>query len=72
MNRRVAVFGLLAIAVMIVAAVVFLSGRLSEHPAAAPPGAAGGDSSSSATPYVPCNSCDARHQRLEKERSGKD
>ncbi len=69
MNRRVAVFGLLAIAVMIVAAVVFLSGRLSEHPAAAPPG---GDSSSSTTPYVPCNSCDARHQRLMEERSGKD
>jgi hypothetical protein len=69
MNRRTAVFGLLAIAVMIVAAVVFLSGRLSEHPAAAPPG---GDSSSSAAPYVPCNSCDARHQRLEKERSGTD
>ena len=72
MSRRAAVFGLLAIAVMIVAAVVFLSGRLSEHPAAAPPGAAGGDSSSSATPFGPCNCCDARHQRLMEERSGKD
>ena len=72
MSRRAAVFGLLAIAVMIVAAVVFLSGRLSENPTAAPPGAAGGDSSSSEPSYVPCGSCDARHQRLEKDRSGED
>ncbi len=69
MNRRAAMFGLLAMAVMIVAAMVFFSGSSSEPAGAVPPG---GDSSSSATPYVPCNSCDARHQRLEKERSGKD
>lgn len=66
MSRRAAAFGLLAIAVMIVAAIVFLSGALNEHPGAAPPGG----SVSSETPYVPCTSCDARHQRLGKDRSG--
>ncbi len=37
-----------------------------------PPGATGSGSSSSGTLYVPCGSCDARHQRLKKGRSGKD
>ncbi len=72
MSLRAAVFGLLAIAVMIVATIVFLSGTLNEPPGAVPPDAAGGGSSSSGTLYVPCGSCDARHQRLKKGRSGKD
>jgi hypothetical protein len=68
MTRPAIVFGLLAIAVAVVAGIVFLSGALNEQPGAAPPGA----SSPDATPYVPCNSCDARHRRLMEERSGKD
>ena len=63
MSRRVGVFGLLAIAVMVAAVMVLLSGRLSERTATAPPGEIS---------YVPCSSCDARHQRLQQERSGKD
>ncbi len=69
MSRRNAVFGLLAIAAMIVAAMFFLSGTSSEHPGAVASGAVGGGSSSSETPYVPCSSCDARHQRLQEDRS---
>ncbi len=72
MSFRATVFGLLAIAVMIVATIVFLSGTSNEQPEAVPPGAAGGGSSSSGTLYVPCSSCDARHRRLKKGRSGKD
>jgi hypothetical protein len=63
MSRRVAVFGLLAIAVMIVAGIVFRAGMLNERRATTPPGA---------TSYVPCASCDARHQRLQKDRPGKE
>ena len=63
MSRRAAVFGLLAIAAMIVAGFVLRAGMLNERPPTTPPGAAS---------YVPCASCDARHQRLQKDRSGKE
>jgi hypothetical protein len=63
MSRRTAVFGLLAIAAMIVAGFVLRAGMLNERPAEVAPGA---------TSDVPCASCDARHQRLQKDRSGKE
>jgi len=68
MSRPATVFGLLAIAVAIVAAIVSLSGRLDAPPAAALPGTEDGASS----PFVACTSCDAHHQRLKKSRSGND
>lgn len=68
MSRRTAVIGLLAITAMIVAAMVFLLGSLDDHPGTLPSGA----SSSSEAPYVPCASCDARHQRLGRNRPGED
>ncbi len=63
MSRRASVSGLLAIAAMIAAAIVFRAGLLNERTATTPSGA---------TSYVPCASCDARHQRLGKDQSGKD
>ncbi len=72
MSRRVAVLGLLSMSVMIAVTIVFLSGVLSEHPGDVAPGGAGGGSSSGATLDAPCGSCDARHQRLGKDQSGKD
>jgi hypothetical protein len=72
MSRQAAVLGLLAVVVMIVATTAFLSVTLNERPEAKLTGTAGGGSSSSGTLDVPCGSCDARHQRLKKDRSGKD
>ena len=68
MRRRTAVFGLLAIAAMVAAALVFLSGGLSDPP----PGPAGGASAAGETWYIPCGSCDARHQRLANDPPGND
>ena len=68
MRRRTAVSGLLAIAAMVAAALAFLSGGLSEPP----PGAAGGGSAPGETSYIPCASCDARHQRLANDPPGND
>jgi len=63
MRRRTAVFGLLAMAAMVAAAIVFGAGMLDERTPTAPSGE---------TSYAPCASCDARHQRLGKDRSGTD
>jgi hypothetical protein len=63
MRRQTAIFGLLAIAAMVVAAIVSGAVLLNEPTPTAPSGE---------TSYVPCASCDARHQRLGKDRSGKD
>ena len=72
MNRPANIFGLLAISVVIVAAAVLLSRSLSEPQRAGTSGAVSASSSSSETSYTPCGSCDARHERLKKDRSGKD
>ena len=68
MRRRTAVSGLLAIAAMVAAALAFLSGGANQPP----PGAAGGASASGETWYIPCASCDARHQRLANDPPGND
>ncbi len=65
MRRQTAIFGLLAIAAMVVAAIVSGAVLLNEPTPTAPSG-------ETETSYVPCASCDARHQRLGKDLSGND
>jgi len=69
MIRTTTVFGLLAIAVTIVAAIVLFSGSLIDTPAVPAP-----DTSLSfmSWSFMSCSSCDARHQRLKKGLLGKD
>lgn len=72
MKNRATIIGLLAISVVVVAAIMFLSRSSSEPQGGVASVAASGSSVPGETPYVPCGSCDARHNRLKKGRSGED
>ena len=72
MKSRATIIGLLAISVVIVAAIMFLSRSSSEPQGGVVSGAVSGNSVPGETPYVPCGSCDARHNRLKKGRSVED
>jgi hypothetical protein len=71
-KNRATIIGLLAISVVIVAAIMFHSRSSSDPQGGVMSGAASGSSVPGETSYVPCGSCDARHNRLKKGRSGED